>query len=53
LNEVKIEACADILIAHPKAGVLQLFDLQNDPNELTNLIDRPDHAARQSVYSSS
>jgi arylsulfatase A-like enzyme len=33
------------LIAYPKAGVLQLFDLQNDPNELTNLSDAPEHAA--------
>ena len=32
------------LIAYPKAGVLQLFDLQNDPNELHNLIDAPEHA---------
>jgi arylsulfatase A-like enzyme len=33
------------LIAYPKAGVLQLFDLQNDPDELKNLIDVPGHAA--------
>ncbi len=33
------------LIAYPKIGHLQLFDLQNDPHEMTNLIDRPEHAA--------
>jgi arylsulfatase A-like enzyme len=32
------------LIAYPKAGYLQLFDLQNDLNEQTNLIDSPKHA---------
>jgi arylsulfatase A-like enzyme len=32
------------LIAYPKIGYLQLFDLQTDPNELTNLIGRPEHA---------
>lgn len=31
------------LIAYPKIGHLQLFDLQNDPNETTNLIDRPEN----------
>jgi arylsulfatase A-like enzyme len=34
------------LIAYPKIGHLQLFDLQTDPHETTNLIDRPQHAAR-------
>jgi arylsulfatase A-like enzyme len=34
------------LIAYPKIGHLQLFDLQNDPNETTNLIDRPEHAGQ-------
>jgi arylsulfatase A-like enzyme len=32
------------LIAYPKLGHLQLFDLQSDPNETTHLIDRPQHA---------
>jgi len=31
------------LIAYPKIGHLQLFDLQTDPHETTNLIDRPEH----------
>lgn len=30
------------LIAYPKIGYLQLFDLRNDPHETTNLIDQPD-----------
>jgi arylsulfatase A-like enzyme len=33
------------LIAYPKIGHLQLFDLQTDPHETTNLIERPEHAA--------
>jgi arylsulfatase A-like enzyme len=32
-------------IRYPKAGREQLFDLKNDPNELTNLIDVPEHTA--------
>lgn len=32
------------LIAYPKAGCLQLFDLQNDPDELRDLIHAPEHA---------
>jgi arylsulfatase A-like enzyme len=32
------------LIAYPKIGHLQLFDLQSDPHETTNLVDRPEHA---------
>lgn len=32
------------LIAYPKVGHLQLFDLKNDPHETTNLIDDPKHA---------
>ncbi len=31
------------LIAYPQIGHLQLFDLQADPNEQTDLIDSPDH----------
>lgn len=31
------------LIAYPKIGHLQLFDLRNDPNEIRNLIDRPEN----------
>lgn len=32
------------LIAYPKIGHLQLFDLANDPYEQRNLIDKPEHA---------
>ncbi|MEI7902701.1 MAG: sulfatase/phosphatase domain-containing protein [bacterium] len=32
------------LIAYPKISHMQLFDLQNDPYETTNLIQRPEHA---------
>jgi arylsulfatase A-like enzyme len=32
------------LIAYPKIGYLQLFDLKTDPYEKTNLIDRPESA---------
>ena len=32
------------LIVYPKISHLQLFDLQNDPDETTNLIDRPESA---------
>ena len=32
------------LIAYPKIGHLQLFDLHADPYETTNLIDRSEHA---------
>ncbi|MFN0119159.1 MAG: sulfatase-like hydrolase/transferase [Blastocatellia bacterium] len=31
------------LIAYPQIGHLQLFDLQNDPHEMRNLIDQPQH----------
>ena len=31
------------LIAYPKIGHLQLFDLKNDPYEKTNLIERPEN----------
>ena len=34
------------LIAYPGAGYLQLFDLQNDPYEQTNLVDSPEGAAQ-------
>jgi arylsulfatase A-like enzyme len=34
------------LIAYPKIGHLQLFDLRTDPHETTNLIDQPEHADR-------
>lgn len=33
------------LIVYPKIGHMQLFDLQADPGECHNLIDRPEHAA--------
>jgi len=33
------------LIAYPKISHLQLFDLQTDPDETTNLADRPESAA--------
>jgi arylsulfatase A-like enzyme len=32
------------LIAYPKIGHLQLFDLQSDPHETKNLVDRAVHA---------
>lgn len=32
------------LIAYPKIGHLQLFDLQTDPNETRNVMDRPENA---------
>jgi arylsulfatase A-like enzyme len=34
------------LIVYPKISHLQLFDLQNDPHETVNLIERPEHAER-------
>jgi arylsulfatase A-like enzyme len=34
------------LIAYPKIGHLQLFDLKTDPHETTNVIDRPGQTAR-------
>jgi arylsulfatase A-like enzyme len=34
------------LIAYPKIGHLQLFDLQADPDEQTNLIDSPQHTGQ-------
>ena len=32
------------LIAYPALGHLQLFDLQDDPHEMINLVDRPERA---------
>jgi hypothetical protein len=32
------------LIAYPKIGHLQLFDLKNDPHETTSVIDNPKNA---------
>jgi arylsulfatase A-like enzyme len=34
------------LIRYPRVDRTQLFDLQNDPDETTNLVDRPEHSAR-------
>jgi arylsulfatase A-like enzyme len=34
------------LIRYPQVDRTQLFDLQTDPDEITNLADRPEHAAR-------
>ena len=34
------------LLRYPQVNVTQLFDLQSDPYELTNLADRPEHAER-------
>ncbi len=34
------------LIRYPLVNKTQLFDLQNDPNEVTNLADQPEHAAK-------
>lgn len=34
------------LIAYPKIGHLQLFDLQADPNEITNLVDKPEYSSQ-------
>jgi arylsulfatase A-like enzyme len=34
------------LIRYPQVNVTQLFDLQEDPYELTNLADKPDQAER-------
>src|SRR5205085_9451314 len=32
------------LIRYPQVNVTQLFDLRTDPDEMTNLADRPEHA---------
>jgi arylsulfatase A-like enzyme len=34
------------LIRYPQVDKTQLFDLQNDPTEVTNLANQPEHAAR-------
>ena len=34
------------LIRYPQVDRTQLFDLQNDPHELANLADKPEHAAK-------
>jgi arylsulfatase A-like enzyme len=34
------------LIRYPQVNVTQLFDLQNDPEEITDLADKPEHAER-------
>lgn len=34
------------LIRYPQVDKTQLFDLQNDPHETTNLADQPSHAAK-------
>jgi arylsulfatase A-like enzyme len=34
------------LIRYPQVNVTQLFDLQSDPEEMTNLADKPEHAQR-------
>jgi arylsulfatase A-like enzyme len=34
------------LIRYPQVNVTQLFDLENDPDEMTNLAAKPEHAGR-------
>ncbi len=34
------------IIRYPHVNVTQLFDLQSDPNELNNLADKPEYAAK-------
>jgi len=34
------------LIRYPQVDRTQLFDLENDPHEATNLADRPKHTAK-------
>ncbi|MCA8985454.1 MAG: sulfatase-like hydrolase/transferase [Planctomycetaceae bacterium] len=36
-------------IEYPEAGIEQLFDLTNDPHELTNLANEPRHDARRKL----
>jgi len=40
------------LIRYPQVDRTQLFDLQNDPDERTNLADRPEHTARVATMTS-
>ena len=40
------------LLVYPKANKILLFDMQNDPNEINDLSDNPEHAARiESMFS--
>lgn len=41
------------LIQYPEINRTQLFDLQNDPHEITNLADKPEHAGRVRALSAS
>lgn len=38
------------LIRYPQINYTQLFDLQADPHELSNLAERPEHAERVATY---
>lgn len=47
-RQVQRAVCDDRwkLIRYPKINKTQLFDLQTDPNEVTNLAEQPAHAAK-------